>query len=531
MRKVTLPIEKLFSILGMDNISNDLPNAVIPDIFVRDPFGDVNRINYLIKKIDNKIKLSFEDGSVVHCGEKHIMQSSMGLGFAKDISDAYNIRFDDYLAIIEKTNTEMGFVFDISINDPHLYVTPNGFVHHNTTLAKALCHEMGLDFILINASENGNIDTIRTTIRSYASTMSFTSKYKVVILDEADFLNACFTADQKIKVIEHKDIVERSIGELCDTQFTVLSYDFKKRKITANEAHALETTIKEVFKVTMEDKSEITCTRDHPFFNFMGNNATIDDGELFRVILNNGITELLGVESIKSLGFQTVFDVSVHNDLHNFLLANGVVAHNSSSQPALRGFIEEFSRNCRFIFTANYLNRIIEPLRSRCPPIEFNFSKQEKQQMVVEFDQRMKQILTMEEIDYDKKELAQIVVKYFPDFRRIINVLQHHTSKGSLTAGVLSNISSDNIRELYNLLKNPEKWKEMRKWVVENQDLDFNLIVRSLYEKADEFIMPASIPQMVMILAEADYKNAFCVDKEVHTVALLTSIMSECEFK
>lgn len=530
MRKVTLPIEKLFSILGMDNISNDLPNAVIPDIFVRDPFGDVTRINYLIKKIDNKIKLSFEDGSVVHCGEKHIMQSSMGLGFAKDISDAYNIRFDDYLAIIEKTNTEMGFVFDISINDPHLYVTPNGFVHHNTTLAKALCHEMDLDFILINASENGNIDTIRTTIRSYASTMSFTSKYKVVILDEADFLNACFTADQKIKVIEHKDIVERSIGELCDTQFTVLSYDFKKRKITANEAHALETTIKEVFKVTMEDKSEITCTRDHPFFNFMGNNATIDDGELFRVILNNGITELLGVESIKSLGFQTVFDVSVHNDLHNFLLANGVVAHNSSSQPALRGFIEEFSKNCRFVFTANFLNRIIEPLRSRCPPIEFSFTKQEKQQMIVEFDQRIKEILRHENVIFDKKELAQIVVKYFPDFRRIINVLQHATSGGELQSGTVSNINSDNIKLLFSFLKDSGQWKNMRKWVVDNSDIDSNLLFRSIYDNAETYIMPSSIPQLVLTLSQYEYRGAFVADHEVNIVAALTEIMAQCEF-
>ncbi len=262
-----------------------------------------------------------------------------------------------------------------------------------TTLAKALCNEMGLDYLLINASENGNIDTIRTTIRAYASTMSFTSKYKVVILDESDYLNA------------------------------------------------------------------------------------------------------------------------------------------ASSQPALRGFIEEFSRNCRFIFTANFLNRIIEPLRSRCPPIEFAFTKQEKQQMIVEFDHRIKEILRQENVDFDKKELASIIIKYFPDFRRIINVLQHNTGGGILQAGVISNINSDNIRELYGYLKDSSQWKNMRKWAVDNHDADYNLISRSLYDNAETYVMPGSIPQLVLTLAQYDYKNAFVVDHEINLVAALTELMASVEFK
>lgn len=262
-----------------------------------------------------------------------------------------------------------------------------------TTMAKALCNEMGLDYLLINASESGNIDTIRTTIRAYASTMSFTSKYKVVILDEADYLNA------------------------------------------------------------------------------------------------------------------------------------------QSSQPALRGFIEEFSRNCRFVFTANYLNRIIEPLRSRCPPIEFTFSKQEKQQMIMDFDHRIKEILRMENVTFDKKELAQIIIKHFPDFRRIINVLQHNTGGGELQAGVISNISSDNIKELFGYLKDSSKWKDMRKWVVDNHDADYALVSRALYDNAETYLMPSSIPQLVLTLAQYDYRGAFCADKEINLVAALTETMASCEFK
>lgn len=399
-----------------------------------------------------------------------------------------------------------------------------------TTLAKALCNEMGLDSLLINASESGNIDTIRTTIRAYASTMSFTSKYKVVILDEADYLNACFAANQRIKIIEDAKIIDKNISELCDKPFTVLSYDFKRRSIISSEATAFESATKEVFQVIMEDNSEMLCTEDHPFFNDVGDSAFISGGEIFRVVLSNNLTSMLGIRQIKSLGLQPVYDITVNNDIHNFLLYNGVVAHNSSSQPALRGFIEEFSKNCRFIFTANYLNRIIEPLRSRCPPIEFSFTKQEKQQMVIEFDQRIKQILTNENIEFDKKELAQIIIKHFPDFRRIINVLQHHTSKGELSVGVINNINSDNIKELFGYLKNAEKWKDMRRWVVENQDSDFNLIARAIYDKADEYVKPGSIPQLVMTLAQYDYKNAFCVDKEINLVAAMTEIMTDVEF-
>ena len=261
-----------------------------------------------------------------------------------------------------------------------------------TTLAKALCNEMGLDYLLINASENGNIDTIRTTIRAYASTMSFTSKYKVVILDESDYLSV-------------------------------------------------------------------------------------------------------------------------------------------AAQPALRGFIEEFSRNCRFVFTANYLNRIIEPLRSRCPPIEFTFTKQEKQQMIVEFDHRIKEILKLENVDFDKKELAQIIIKYFPDFRRIINVLQHATGGGELQAGTVSNINSDNIKLLFSFLKDSGQWKNMRKWVVDNSDIDSNLLFRSLYDNAETYVVPSSIPQLVLTLSQYEYRGAFVADREILIVAALTEIMAQVEFK
>ena len=533
-KSITLSFDTLFFMLGATFEYDDIPIGNIPEMFVRSPDGIRKRINYLMKKSDTKLKLVFDNGTIIHCGEHHIMQSSQGLGFAKDISDCFNALTGNYCHIVNKISSEYGPVYDIAIDDPHLYVTPNGFVHHNTTLAKALCNEMGLDYLLINASESGNIDTIRTTIRAYASTMSFTSKYKVVILDEADYLNACFAGEQKIKVIENGNILEKTILELLGRdEILTISYDFDNEQFISTNATVFETGNRPVYRVTMDDSSEIVCTEDHPFFTETGETAHISGGELFALSVAETYTykpNMFKIAKIEYVNHQKVYDISVDHPSHNFILANGVLAHNSSSQPALRGFIEEFSRNCRFVFTANYLNRIIEPLRSRCPPIEFSFSKQEKQQMVVEFDHRIKEILKIEQVEFDKKELAQIIIKYFPDFRRIINVLQHHTSQGSLESGVITNINNDAIKELFSYLKDPTQWKEMRKWVVDHHDYDFNMIARSLFEKADEHVKAGSIPQLVLTLAQYDYKQSFCADKELNTVAAMTELMSECEF-
>jgi DNA polymerase III delta prime subunit len=395
-----------------------------------------------------------------------------------------------------------------------------------TTSALAICKELGLDSLLINCSENGNIDTLRTTIRSFASTVSFTSPYKVVILDEADGLNACFGYSQLINRVRDGIIVYEQIGDLLDKgEFTTLSYDFKQKEIIQTSAIVYKLFERELFKVVTKNGS-MYCTKDHPFFDEYGNEVFLSDLKLFNVDV--GYDDVI---EISSMGVQTVYDVYVDNEVHNFILSNGVVAHNSSTQPALRGFIEEFSKNCRFIFTANFRNKIIEPLRSRLVNVDFTFSKVEKQQMAITFDRRIREILSIENIDYDKKVLAKVLIKYFPDFRKVLNELQRHSMSGNIDEGILANISSDSIQELFSYLKDTSKWNDMRRWVVTNSDNEFSLITRAIYENAQEYIKPSSFPQLVLTLGEYLYKNSFVADQEINTVAMLTEIMSQVEFK
>lgn len=152
-----------------------------------------------------------------------------------------------------------------------------------TTVAKALCNELGLDVLVINCSESGNIDTLRTTIRGFASTMSFSSPYKVVILDEADGLNACFGEEQKVRVVENDKIVLRTMKELENTEFKTLTFDFETNDLIVTDATCFSVGEEELFKVTLEDGSEIICTENHPFFNSDGTETTIASGEIFDV--------------------------------------------------------------------------------------------------------------------------------------------------------------------------------------------------------------------------------------------------------
>lgn len=248
-------------------------------------------------------------------------------------------------------------------------------------------------------------------------------------------------------------------------------------------------------------------------------------------VSQNGVRQCSRVIGVKPIGKKKVVDLTVNKN-HTFISTNGVVVHNcNSTQPALRGAMEEFSKNCRFILTANYSNKIIDPLKSRCSNIEFKFSRADTQKMAMDFDKRTREILQMEGVEYEKKVLAQLIVKYIPDFRKILNELQHHTTGGVLNKEILTNLNSSEITKLFGMLKDPSKWNDMRKWVVDNADNDFSLIIRSLYESADQFIKAGDIPSLVMILAEADYKASFVADKEIHTVAMLTDIMSQVEFK
>ena len=260
-----------------------------------------------------------------------------------------------------------------------------------TTVAKALCNELGCDYIVINGSDEGRqIDTLRTKIRQFASAVSFEGKTKVVILDEADYMNR------------------------------------------------------------------------------------------------------------------------------------------ESVQPALRGFIEHFAENCRFIFTCNYSNRLIDPLHSRTTVIDFKLAPSDRPVLAANFMERMKYILNTEGIEYSEKVLAELLMKYFPDYRRVINELQRYSAGGVIDEGILSNFQEVNAKALLDSLREKD-WRKMRQWVVNNVDTDPQGIFRQIYD----ITLPEvkSIPQLVLLIGDYQYKAAFVADQEINLTACLTEIMANVEFK
>ena len=261
-----------------------------------------------------------------------------------------------------------------------------------TTVAKALCEEMNCDWIMINGSEEGGIDVLRNKIKNFASTVSLSGGKKVVILDEADYLNP------------------------------------------------------------------------------------------------------------------------------------------QSTQPAMRGFVEEFHKNCRFILTCNFKNRIIEPLHSRFSNIEFKISPKDKPKLASKLFERTISILKENNVDYNDKVLAQLVKKHFPDFRKVINELQRYSVSGSIDSGILTNITNENLKSLMKLLKEKD-FTETRKWVTQNLDNDPVRIFRSIYDNLYDNLQPETIPHAVLILADYQYKSAFVADQEINFTACLTEIMSQVKFK
>ena len=259
-----------------------------------------------------------------------------------------------------------------------------------TTVAKALCNELDIDYMLINGSEDGNIDTLRGKIKQFASTVSLHGGQKVVILDEADYLNP------------------------------------------------------------------------------------------------------------------------------------------QSTQPALRGFIEEFSSNCRFILTCNFKNRIIDPLHSRCSIYEFNIGN--KAVMAEQFMSRLKFILDSEGIIHDDAVIAELIMKYIPDWRRVINECQRYGMSGHIDTGILVTLSETSIKGLMEDLKT-KNFKKMRKWVTDNMDVESAKLFRMIYDNMITYIEPSSIPQVVLILADYSYKDSFVADHELNVVACMTEIMSSINFK
>lgn len=275
-------------------------------------------------------------------------------------------------------------------NVPNLILTGGPGVG-KTTVAKAMLEELGCDYIVINGSMNGNIDTLRNDIQQFASSVSLTGGRKYVILDEADYLNP------------------------------------------------------------------------------------------------------------------------------------------NSTQPALRNFMEEYSKNCGFILTCNFKNKIIDPLHSRCSVVEFKISKEDRPSMAAQLFKRVIGILKAENVDFDQKAVAEVISKYFPDNRRILNELQRYSATGKIDTGILANLQEVTLKNLVLALKE-KNFTEVRKWVADNSDVDSTTIFRQIYNMASDVMKGGSIPQLVLILADYQYKDAFVADHEINMTACLTEIMVNCEF-
>ena len=208
-------------------------------------------------------------------------------------------------------------------------------------------------------------------------------------------------------------------------------------------------------------------------------------------------------------------------------------ADNTSNdvQLLLRAFIEEFAGNCRFIFTCNYKNKILEPLHSRCTVVEFGIRGKDRQTIAAQFFKRIQQILDTEGIEYDNKVLVELINKHFPDWRRVLNECQRYSVSGKIDSGILATFSDVAVNELVKNLKD-KNFAEVRKWIVSNLDNDTTVLLRRIYDACYESsLVPGSIPAAVLVLAKYQYQGAFVADQEINMLACLTEIMVECEFK
>jgi len=199
-------------------------------------------------------------------------------------------------------------------------------------------------------------------------------------------------------------------------------------------------------------------------------------------------------------------------------------------QLLLRASIEEFQKNCRFIFTCNYKNKIIEPLHSRCSVVDFHIKGKEKAQLASAFLKRINSILEQENIEFELKVVAEVIQKHFPDFRRTLNELQRYASRGKIDTGILAQVADVKISDLIGYLKGRE-FTNMKKWVSSNIDNEPQVIMRKIYDNLYTYLLPKSIPEAVLVIGEYQYKATFVMDQEINLVAFLTELMMRCEFK
>ena len=241
-------------------------------------------------------------------------------------------------------------------------------------------------------------------------------------------------------------------------------------------------------------------------------------------------SEESGIDVLRTKIKNFASTVSLHGGRKYLILDEADYLNPQSTQPALRGFMEEFHKNCGFIFTCNYKNRLIEPLHSRCSVVDFVIPNSEKPKLASQFFQRIEDILNEQNIEYDKRVIAEVINKHFPDWRRILNELQRYSVSGIIDAGMLVDIAEINIKELMKSMKNKE-FTNVRKWVVNNLDNDAVRLLRRIYDNLYDYVEGSSIPHVVVVLGEYQYKAAFVADQEINMLACLTEIMARAKFK
>ena len=245
----------------------------------------------------------------------------------------------------------------------------------------------------------------------------------------------------------------------------------------------------------------------------------------------NGSDEGRFLDTVRNNAKNFASTVSLTSEAsHKVIIIDEADNTTADVQLLLRASIEEFSSNCRFIFTCNYKNKIIDPLHSRCSVVEFSIKGKEKVAIAGLFFKRLQQILELEKIQYDAKVLAEIINKHFPDWRRVLNECQRYSVSGKIDSGILAAFSDVAVNDLIKNLKQ-KNFAEVRKWVVSNLDNDSSVLLRRLYDSLYETLVPNSIPAAVLIIAKYQYQIAFVADQEINLLAALTEIMVECEFK
>jgi len=249
------------------------------------------------------------------------------------------------------------------------------------------------------------------------------------------------------------------------------------------------------------------------------------------VYVINGSDEGRFLDTVRNNAKNFASTVSLSSDAkHKVVIIDEADNTGNDVQLLLRAFIEEFAGNCRFIFTCNYKNKIIEPLHSRCAVVDFSIKGKEKTQLAGSFFKRIQNILDEERIQYDPKVLAELINKHFPDWRRVLNECQRYSVSGQIDSGILAAFSDISVNELVKNLKD-KNFTEVRKWVVANLDNDAHLVLRRVYDACYESLTPSSIPAAVLIIAKYLYQGGFVADQEINTLAALTELMVECEFK